>query len=269
MFKTFSINVEEANEQRLNIPKALMLVFSPAFPGTLTILMNIYINRNKLDDVILNATFIGACVVLIISSFALYYKKDVLKQLIQQLIETSCADLGSEDSQQYTLWALQEKNYIKFCFLIFVTLTFLFSLAALNPLCEFMVTGELSTYMYPAWYPWSDESVIGLTLILIFQLWTLVVTFWIYFSQLLILIFLLIEFLRQYERLRNALVTAEGRAINQMFELFSHIPLPLRGNAAYINYRTFRFQMCYKDAYNKFYKEEITKCIKHHQQLTK
>lgn len=265
--KTLGVEAKKNESNENNIPVRLLLILTPVFFVYPSMFAFLYLRRHEFNEAIITAAYLGGAIFMCITSYSLYKNGNLLKLFVEEISQETLTYEEEISTSIYYSWALREENYLKICLLIAGNVSFGFSVASLSPLYAYLATKQFTCYIIPSWYPWSDQTTLGFLAILVSQLLCALVAFWFYFSILAILVFVLIEFSRLYENLRTALITMKVRA--NSFVMVSFADEMPKENMEYVNYGSYVFRTEHKVVCNRFYEEQIIKCIKHHQRLTR
>lgn len=166
----------------------------------------------------------------------------------------------------YNGW-LCEKNYQKLRNLILLLEISGFIFAGSSPLIGYFVTGQMRTFIYPGWISWTVDTPLKYIGTYCLQATVASTVFWVYYMTQVYISFILVEFLRQFKKLNEAIISLHARTVESVeMHLASQSNKLECDNCADIAPHVETSAM-YKDMYDRIFHTNLITCVEHHQHL--
>ncbi|XP_065213283.1 uncharacterized protein LOC135840588 [Planococcus citri] len=266
--QSIGINVLSKEKKLQDLTSSFLAFHFALIFTTAGIIMYAIMNRKHFEEAIIIAAFLGSMIIIDIAIPILFQNRYKLKELLFRMDENIFV-YPDEDEIHVDYELTMQENYTrKLIILVFCYVCFGFSLSGVSPFIGLYLTGKFKTVIYPAWYPWKEDNFAKASITYCIQLITSTCVFWSYFLFQIFAILVVIEFERQYKRLCTALCLVNERT-KRMFvkKMFNDGAKVDWDSLNYMNYKHSNFNRNQKVVFNDIYRQKITYCISHHQQL--
>lgn len=166
----------------------------------------------------------------------------------------------------YSGW-LSEKNYRKLHNLILLLEIFGFIFAGTSPLIGYFFVGQIRTFIYPGWISWKVDTPLKYIGTYCLQATVASTVFWVYYMTQIYISFVLVEFLRQFEKMDAALVSLHERTAESVRMRLASQWDNLEGHNFTNIAPHVKSSANYKATYDRIFRINLISCIKHHQHL--
>lgn len=225
-----------------------------------TFMLSMY-SINDFDTFVNPIGYFACLLITFISVFFLFLHKNENRYLLNE-INRNIFEYPHEanDPIIYTGW-LSEENWKKLRIVIILTELIPYCLAGISPFTGYIITGKIQSFLYPGYIPWKINNVYEYIGTYFSQCLTATSVFMTYHIIDIYIIFVCVEFLRQYKKLKTALITLNIRSINTILQLKT-----MNKNNGTESCFTDKAKL-YKTMYDEKYKQNLILCLKHHQKL--
>lgn len=242
--------------------------------GIFTMSMFSVINRDDFYNLVTPAAYVAALTILLCGVLGLYHNKNKIRTMLE-LMDGYIFTYSDEHLIKVEYgWVLDEKNIVTI-FVIVLTYELVgYISACFSPFISLALYGKIKTYIYPAYTPWTIDGFTSSAATYFSQLYVATFSIWGYYVNTMYMLFILIEFLRQYKRLATALATIRYRTGKHIMDTVSAGDIQVEQETKedlleYVNFKNSNVKQQYKDMFNEIYQQKLKQCIQHHQILTK
>lgn len=265
------IGIHTDKEKILKFPKRFSIFVCILCSGTFSTAMYAALNATRSDEAIKVAAYFGGLSLLNSCIPYLWSRRQNMQTFITSVKNNVYTYTDECEIPVQYHWILQKKYSLKILLSVIVFIGFGFVVAGMSPVYGFYMTGRISP-VYPAWYPWKQTTAHGFAMTIFTQLVTCFVVCSCYFSIEFILVFSVVEFLRQHKKLSSAIATIRSRTDKCVAQqiLLENGTTPLEDllkEMHFVNYKTSSFQISVRMKYNKAFGEKAIECVKHYQKL--
>lgn len=211
-------------------------------------------NYENLSQILYPVIATSALTMVIGGVLILFYHKKSISEMLYQM-DNQVYVYSEEDTLDVTYpWYLEDKTIVKFMSIIFCLQYVSFLFLSSPSILELFFFGEVKHYLYPCWTPWNKASLKWQVVTLTVQLIQSLLASWFNYIVMCLFLITVLEFLKQYKRLGEAISTIERRSIHLM--LLQEKRLKYKNNNSILN-----------QSFNLIVRKNIIECIRHHQLL--
>lgn len=244
------------------------------FETTIMYSLNSLYHREEFFNLALPAGNFGAICVYFTSVFGLYLKRHEVRKMLHTIDDHIYVYPDEDQIKPKYVWLIDEKNGVKVYWLVFIGEFVGFFVAVSSPFVAYLFKKKFDGFIYPGWFPWTTEGPYKITLTFMSESWVALCALWGYYLSMMYAIFVTSEFARQFKRLTKAIETLEVRTLKQVMSIKELVDTGAMGeitdeNVERVNYRFTNVRPEFRDEFNKLMKENITRCVMHHQKIVK
>lgn len=244
--------------------------------GYLGTIMFSVTNFGEFYNFVIPAAYIGALTVLMSGVLSLYFNKKKIYHLLKFMDDNVFIYPDEKSIYPKYSWLFSERNIVtKFILVMGYEITGYIFVCG-SPFMGYFVNGHMKPYIYPAWTPWKVNGTTSFWVTYASQVVVVTTSLWGYYLTLTYILFILIEFIKQYKRLAEAVSTISQRAESSLVNEFGYAELnkyPKRVDQHIFQYNVNSnnsdIKREYVVMYNKRVRENIIMCVQHHQRLKK
>lgn len=239
------------NEPRRSKKWRVLILILMIFVGLLSVSMSTINNFGNFKEFIKTISWVGAATLILSKILVTIYCENALSEILHQMDRHIYIypDEGLLNVQYE--WYLEEKNIVKILHYVCVTHIVAVVMYCLPHFAEFVLFKQFRHQLYPGWTPWKLDNQTALRFTVLLQILEGISATWCLCFTLVFTIVVVLEFLRQFKRLRYAIGTLKQRTL---------MVLPKNTMVT----QTKRNLMC-----DRIIGENIVNCFKHHRMLRK
>lgn len=269
------INSEENRSTSLNEFKRISVYVFFLSYGYLGTTMFSIKNAGEFYNFVIPTAYIGALTVLMTGVLCLFHNKRKIFRMLKRLDDNVFIYPDENNIRPKYTWLFDEKNIIiKFTLVMCYEITGYIFVCG-SPFMGYFVSGRMKPEIYPGWTPWTVNGTVTFWSTYVSQVCVVTTSLWGYYITLTYVLFIIIEFLKQYKRLVVALCTINQRAEQALLLKLNFSGDLKRPAAKYhgsfhpINFNHSDIKTEYVTLYNNLVRENIVMCLKHYQMLRK
>ncbi|XP_065199917.1 uncharacterized protein LOC135831402 [Planococcus citri] len=231
-------------------------------------------NGGEFYNFVIPTAYIGALTVLMTGVLCLFHNKKRIYRMLKHLDDNVFTYSDEVNIQPKYTWLFDEKNIItKFILVMCYEITGYIFVCG-SPFMGYFVTGHMKPEIYPGWTPWTVNGTVTFWMTYVSQVCVVTTSLWGYYITLTYVLFIIIEFIKQYKRLVVAVSTINLRAERSLLEKLNFSNAFNESALGDITFQRANFH--HSDIkkehivlYNRLVRENIIMCVKHHQMLKK
>ncbi|XP_065224349.1 uncharacterized protein LOC135848377 [Planococcus citri] len=200
------------------------------------------INTNDFYAFANPAPYIAAATNVLNSAYLLLHYKNIISEILFEM-DQNCYTYPDEHLLQIEYpWYLQESNIKLIMGVMKYAIFNVVLMVSLPVFGELVYYGRIKTFIYPFWAPWKVDSLRSELMTFVLQFTQACSAVWLNYVVSIFLFFIVIEFMRQYQRLISAVSSLEHRTLQQVVK---------------------------EECFDRALRENIMHCVRHHQILHK